>query len=91
MCSLPFVIGENSRRPVNKALLSGISFGGTFACLLFGKDAAESLGHARPASGDEITSGHLQSERIREVSSAKETSNTQTYKPQIVTSITVIS
>ena len=39
LCSLPFVIGEARRRPVNKALLSGISFGGTYACLVFEKDA----------------------------------------------------
>ena len=39
MCSLPFVIGEACRRPVKKALLSGISFGGTYACLVFGKGA----------------------------------------------------
>jgi len=32
---LPFVIGEARRRPVRKGLLSGISFGGTYACLLF--------------------------------------------------------
>jgi 3-oxoacyl-[acyl-carrier-protein] synthase II len=42
MCSLPFVVGEARRRPVKKALLSGISFGGTYACLVFGKDATES-------------------------------------------------
>ncbi len=35
LASLPFVIGEARRRPVRKALLSGISFGGTYACLLF--------------------------------------------------------
>jgi 3-oxoacyl-[acyl-carrier-protein] synthase II len=35
LCSLPFVIGEARRRPVKKALLSGISFGGTYACLVF--------------------------------------------------------
>ncbi len=38
LCSLPFVIGEARRRPVKKALLSGISFGGTYACLVFEKD-----------------------------------------------------
>jgi 3-oxoacyl-[acyl-carrier-protein] synthase II len=42
MNSLPFVIGHLCRRPVTKALLSGISFGGTYACLLFEKDTAES-------------------------------------------------
>ena len=42
MWSLPFVIGEARHRPVRKALLSGISFGGTYACLVFEKDAAES-------------------------------------------------
>ena len=35
MCSLPFVLGEARRLPVKKALLSGISFGGTYACLIF--------------------------------------------------------
>jgi len=35
LASLPFVIGEARRRPLRKALLSGISFGGTYACLLF--------------------------------------------------------
>jgi len=35
LCPLPFVIGETLHRPVNKALLSGISFGGTYACLVF--------------------------------------------------------
>jgi 3-oxoacyl-[acyl-carrier-protein] synthase II len=40
LCSLPFVIGEARRCPINKALLSGISFGGTYACLVFEKDAA---------------------------------------------------
>ena len=42
MCSLPFVIGEARHRPMRKALLSGISFGGTYACLVFEKDATES-------------------------------------------------
>jgi 3-oxoacyl-[acyl-carrier-protein] synthase II len=42
MCSLPFVIGEARRRSVRKALLSGISFGGTYACLVFEKDTKES-------------------------------------------------
>jgi 3-oxoacyl-[acyl-carrier-protein] synthase II len=35
LCSLPFVIGVARRRAVRKALLSGISFGGTYACLVF--------------------------------------------------------
>jgi len=35
LTSLPFVIGKARRRPVRKGLLSGISFGGTYACLLF--------------------------------------------------------
>ena len=42
MCSLPFVIGEARHRPVKKALLSGISFGGTYTCLVFEKDTTES-------------------------------------------------
>jgi len=42
ICSLPFVIGEACRRPMKKGLLSGISFGGTYACLLFEKETAES-------------------------------------------------
>ncbi len=42
MNSLPFVIGQPCRRPIKKALLSGISFGGTYACLLFEKDTAVS-------------------------------------------------
>ena len=37
LCSLPFVIGEARCRPVKKALLSGISFGGTYACIVFEK------------------------------------------------------
>lgn len=35
MSSLPFVMGKAGRRPLKKALLSGISFGGTYACLVF--------------------------------------------------------
>jgi 3-oxoacyl-[acyl-carrier-protein] synthase II len=35
LSSLPFVIGEARRRAVKKALLSGISYGGTYACLVF--------------------------------------------------------
>jgi len=35
LSSLPFVVGTAERRPVNRALLSGISFGGTYACLVF--------------------------------------------------------
>jgi 3-oxoacyl-[acyl-carrier-protein] synthase II len=34
LCSLPFVIGEARQRTVKRALLSGISFGGTYACLV---------------------------------------------------------
>lgn len=41
MCSLPFVIGEARRRSVKKALLSGISFGGTYACIVFEKEETE--------------------------------------------------
>lgn len=41
MSRLPFVIVEARRRPVKRALLSGISFGGTYACLLFEKEAIE--------------------------------------------------
>ncbi|MFH2075741.1 MAG: beta-ketoacyl-[acyl-carrier-protein] synthase family protein [Pseudomonadota bacterium] len=33
LCGLPFV-GETRRGPVKRALLSGISFGGTYACLV---------------------------------------------------------
>ena len=36
---LAFVTGEARRLPVAKALLSGISFGGTYACLVFEKSA----------------------------------------------------
>jgi 3-oxoacyl-[acyl-carrier-protein] synthase II len=42
MNSLPFVIGHPCRRPMKKILLSGISFGGTYTCLLFEKDMKES-------------------------------------------------
>lgn len=35
LAPLPFVVGAGERRPVNGALLSGISFGGTYACLVF--------------------------------------------------------
>jgi 3-oxoacyl-[acyl-carrier-protein] synthase II len=42
MCSLPFVIGDACRRPVKKALLGGISFGGTYASLVFEKVTTES-------------------------------------------------
>jgi 3-oxoacyl-[acyl-carrier-protein] synthase II len=38
LCTLPFVIGEARPRSVRKALLSGISFGGTYACLVFEKE-----------------------------------------------------
>jgi 3-oxoacyl-[acyl-carrier-protein] synthase II len=34
LCSLPFVIGEAHGGPVKRALLSGISYGGTYACLV---------------------------------------------------------
>jgi 3-oxoacyl-[acyl-carrier-protein] synthase II len=37
LSALPFVIGEARLRSVRKALLSGISFGGTYACLVFEK------------------------------------------------------
>jgi 3-oxoacyl-[acyl-carrier-protein] synthase II len=37
LAPLPFVIGEARRRSVKKALLSGISYGGTYACLVFEK------------------------------------------------------
>jgi 3-oxoacyl-[acyl-carrier-protein] synthase II len=37
LCSLPFVIGASVRKSVNRALLSGISFGGTYACLVLEK------------------------------------------------------
>ncbi len=42
LCSLPFVVGEARCRPVKKAILSGISFGGTYACLVFERDKTES-------------------------------------------------
>jgi len=35
--ALPFVMGAPTRRPVHRALLSGISFGGTYACLVLEK------------------------------------------------------
>jgi 3-oxoacyl-[acyl-carrier-protein] synthase II len=35
MLPLPFVTGEARRRPVRRALLSGLSFGGTYAGLVF--------------------------------------------------------
>ena len=35
VAELPFVIGAARRRTVGKALLSGISFGGTYVCLVF--------------------------------------------------------
>jgi 3-oxoacyl-[acyl-carrier-protein] synthase II len=35
LCTLPFVKGEARRLPVKRALLSGISYGGTYACLVF--------------------------------------------------------
>jgi 3-oxoacyl-[acyl-carrier-protein] synthase II len=35
LCPLPFVIGNAVHRPVQRGLLSGISFGGTYACLVF--------------------------------------------------------
>lgn len=34
LCSLPFVIGKEVRSPLQLGLLSGISFGGTYACLV---------------------------------------------------------
>ena len=34
LCGLPFTIGEARRKPIRRALLSGISFGGTYACLV---------------------------------------------------------
>jgi len=34
---LPFVAGTAIRKPVHRALLSGISFGGTYACLVLEK------------------------------------------------------
>ena len=34
LCSLPFVIGKAVHNPVRQGLLSGISFGGTYACLV---------------------------------------------------------
>lgn len=34
LCGLPFVTGEASHSPVSLGLLSGISFGGTYACLV---------------------------------------------------------
>jgi 3-oxoacyl-[acyl-carrier-protein] synthase II len=34
LCGLPFVVGEACRRPLKRALLSGISYGGTYACLV---------------------------------------------------------
>jgi 3-oxoacyl-[acyl-carrier-protein] synthase II len=37
LCGLPFVIGEAHCGPVKRALLSGISFGGTYACLVLEK------------------------------------------------------
>jgi 3-oxoacyl-[acyl-carrier-protein] synthase II len=36
-CALPFVIGEARRMPVKTALLSGISYGGTYTCLVMKK------------------------------------------------------
>jgi 3-oxoacyl-[acyl-carrier-protein] synthase II len=38
---LSFVIGKALRRPVQKALLSGISYGGTYACLVFEKSVCD--------------------------------------------------
>jgi 3-oxoacyl-[acyl-carrier-protein] synthase II len=37
LCDLPFVIGPPVRRLVNRAILAGISFGGTYACLVLEK------------------------------------------------------
>ena len=34
-CSLPFVIGASVNQPVRRGLLSGISFGGICACMVF--------------------------------------------------------
>jgi 3-oxoacyl-[acyl-carrier-protein] synthase II len=48
MNSLPFVIGHTCHRPLKKALPSGISFGGTYACLVFGKEATEFSSQPRP-------------------------------------------
>jgi len=39
LCSLPFVIGEARRAPVKTALLGGISYGGTYACLVLKRGA----------------------------------------------------
>jgi 3-oxoacyl-[acyl-carrier-protein] synthase II len=41
LAPLPFVIGAARRLPVQKALLSGISFGGTYACLVFEKGVCD--------------------------------------------------
>jgi 3-oxoacyl-[acyl-carrier-protein] synthase II len=35
LAPLPFVIGSSVKKSVSRALLSGISFGGTYACLVF--------------------------------------------------------
>jgi 3-oxoacyl-[acyl-carrier-protein] synthase II len=35
LMQLPFVIGASMNRPVGRGLLSGISWGGTYACLVF--------------------------------------------------------
>ncbi len=37
LASLPFVVGTSVNKPVRRGLLSGISFGGTYACLVFEK------------------------------------------------------
>ncbi len=37
LCALPSVIGASARRSVNRAPLSGISFGGACACLVLDK------------------------------------------------------
>jgi 3-oxoacyl-[acyl-carrier-protein] synthase II len=37
LCDLPFVIGASQNKPFRRGLLSGISFGGTYACLVFEK------------------------------------------------------
>jgi 3-oxoacyl-[acyl-carrier-protein] synthase II len=38
LCSLPFVIGASQRRSLICGLLSGISFGGTYACLVIKRE-----------------------------------------------------
>ncbi|MDA8123588.1 MAG: beta-ketoacyl-[acyl-carrier-protein] synthase family protein [Deltaproteobacteria bacterium] len=38
LCGLPFVCGDFRRKTITKALLSGISFGGTYGCLVLEGD-----------------------------------------------------